>query len=123
VSRLHHAMPSLGARFVWHTFWRKAREARLAASARPGVRIGMALELRALRAQGGVASAAVDCLIERWERAWPQLDPARFYAWCHAGRPGTWAEFKRDHRARAVAMQRLAAAVRSGERKPGGAHA
>jgi hypothetical protein len=25
VSRLHYAMPSLGARFVWHTMWRKAR--------------------------------------------------------------------------------------------------
>lgn len=25
MSRLHHAMPDLGARFVWHTMWRKAR--------------------------------------------------------------------------------------------------
>lgn len=124
MSRLHHAMPSVGPRFIWRTFWRKAREAQARAQARRGVSMSPAPELSALHAMGDVAAAAaaaVSCLRERWERGWPQLDLVLWRAWNLAGRPsGSWLEFKGDRRARSVAMQRLATAVRLGERGPGG---
>lgn len=98
------------ARFIWRTFWRKARRHANGLTG-PWPRSKHA-NLAALEALGGMAPVAVRTWYVRnaGGGAWPRLDLVLFKAWLLAGRPcGSWGAFKRTPGARAAALQKLAA--------------
>ncbi len=78
---------------------------------------------RVPRAACALDRAADDCLRARayGDGAWPRMDVVHWRAWNFCGRPGgSWEAHKRSWPERARCMQLLAAAVRRGERLPGG---